>query len=344
MDSTGYFIPRSIKIGSRPGSNILSTAYKLLDKISILIRREKTHVSTLPPFRSITVSDMPKIWKYLEREKGRTTDFSYGGVLMWVDYYNYEFCIYKDTLFIKGVLEDHRDIPAFSLPVGKLPLAESIWLLRKQCQKEGIPLYMSAVPEHALEELEKLHPCHIKEIPDISDYIYEAESLAYLQGKKNGKKRNHVNKFISTYPNWELEELTDENANEALGFMDKYDREGDDNESATSERRLTRRVIEMIASGEKGFSGGILKANGQTCAITIGDIKGDTLFIHIEKALREYHGAYEMINKEFASKMIELHPGIRYINREDDAGDEGLRKAKLSYHPCAMLRKYNVQF
>lgn len=88
----------------------------------------------------------------------------------------------------------------------------------------------------------------------------------------------------------------------------------------------------------------IIFAEGKACAFTIGDVKGDTLFIHIEKALREYNGSYEIINQQFAKAMCDKYPEIKYVNREDDAGDIGLRMAKESYHPLEILRKYNVTF
>ena len=76
----------------------------------------------------------------------------------------------------------------------------------------------------------------------------------------------------------------------------------------------------------------------RTVGFSIGDIKGDTLYVHIEKATRNTNGSYEAVNKAFASRMLELHPELVYVNREDDGGDEGLRQAKRSYHPIEVLK------
>ena len=98
-----------------------------------------------------------------------------------------------------------------------------------------------------------------------------------------------------------------------------------------------------MQKGDAVLKGGILYSSpGEVCAITIGDIKDDTLFVHIEKGEKHINGSYEKINKEFASRMLKLYPEIKYINREDDSGDPGLRHAKESYHPLGLLRKYNV--
>lgn len=311
---------------------------------SVMLEKSRRRSASLTGFREVNRESMKEIWPILSQEPGRTTDFSYGGVLMWVDYFNYEYAIVNDTLFIRGVVESDRSKPAFSLPVGRLPLADSIAMLKKYCELKGERLELSAVPEYAIPECERLGAVKIEELEDWGDYLYEASDLAYLKGKRFGKKRNHVNQFLSLYPDWELVEMDAANASEAMAFMDIFDLEGDDNESAIAERKLTRDMIREIEAVNTEMKGALLYVNGKVCAFTIADIKGDTLFIHIEKATREVAGSYEMINKVFAERMLELHPDIKYINREDCAGDEGLRRAKESYHPVKILKKYNVIF
>lgn len=305
----------------------------------------ESNVSEGIEFKKITHRDMPLIWEFLKDEKGRTTDFSYAGLFMWVDLFKYEYAIYKDTLFIRGVVENDRTKPAFSLPLGPLPMKESIAILKEYCSREGIGLELSAVPEYAIEELKTMEPKAVEPLDDWSDYLYEAEMLATLKGKKMSKKRNHVNSFISHNPEWSFEPLDASNAAEALKFMDVYEKEADETFMAREESRLSRQMIGMLSEGDPVMHGGILySAPGQICGITIGDVKGDTLFVHIEKATRAINGSYEMINKEFAQHVLEVHPEVKYINREDDSGDEGLRKAKESYHPLELLKKYNVIF
>lgn len=296
-------------------------------------------------FKEITHKDMPLIWEFLMREPGRTTDFSYAGLFMWVDLFQYRYAIYRDTLFIKGVVENDRSIPAFSLPIGSLPLSESIRILKDYCRQEGIRTELSAVPEYAVSDLLSLRPERIEPLDDWSDYLYDASMLAQLHGKKMMKKRNHVNHFIAENPDWQFLPLTAANAVEAQKFMNIYESEADETFMAREESRLSRKMIEMIAEGDPVMHGGVLyNRPGEICAITIGDVKGDTLFVHIEKATKKINGSYEMINKEFASHVLDVHPEVKFINREDDSGDEGLRKSKESYHPVTLLRKYNVIF
>lgn len=288
---------------------------------------------------------MGLIWSFLLRESGRTTDFSFLGVMMWVDYFHYSFCIAEDTLFIKGVLEDDRTIPAFSLPIGSMAPERWLSTIRAYCRRHNLPLEFSAIPDYALPVFERLQPVVSTELPDWGDYLYDAQELATLRGKKMAKKRNHVNSFNSEYAGrWTFEPLSPLNCGEALAFMDVADLEGDENRSAIDERRLTRRVIEAYPLFAEHIKGGLLRIDGKVAAFTIGDVKGDTLYVHIEKADRNVRGCYEKINNEFAAYMLSCEPSIKYINREDDAGDEGLRKAKLSYHPIEFLKKHNIIF
>ena len=298
----------------------------------------------LGSFKKITHETMKGIWPYLSRETGRTTDFSYAGILMWVDYFKYEYTIYRDTLFIKGVVESDLSKPAFSLPVGRLSLKESVELLKEYCKANNLDLEFSAVPEYALEDMSKLNPLRVEELTDWGDYLYNAEPLATVAGKKMSKKRNHVHQFLRAYPDWKAVEMTPENAGDALAFMDIFDLEGDSSDMAVAERELSRRLIEKIAEGDEQLEGMILYTDGKVGAYTIGDVKGDTLFVHVEKATRAVNSSYEMINYVFAKAMTEKYPEIKYINREDDSGDIGLRMAKESYHPVEILKKYNIIF
>lgn len=337
MDSTWNFSPQATI--SNPTDFLCKMAQATKN-----VEADQPQKSRLRNFKRITPESMPEIWKYLLMENGRTTDFSYGGILMWVDIFNYEYAIYNDTLFIKGVVESDLTKPAFSMPIGKMTLKESVELLLEYCMENCISLEFSAIPEYALQEFTELNPRVVEELKDWGDYLYDADMLAYLKGKKMGKKRNHVNQFECRNENWSAEKLTPDNAHLAMEFMDVFDLEGDSTETAVAERELSRKIIRQIENGDSHLEGMLLYVDGKVCAYTIGDIKGDTLFVHVEKATRTVNGSYEMINHLFAKAMKEQHPEIEYINREDDAGDIGLRMAKESYHPVEILKKYNIIF
>ena len=296
-------------------------------------------------FQPVTPEVMPLLWRYLIHEDGRTCDFSYGGLLIWTPLFNYEYAIYRDTLFIKGRLEGDMSKTAFSLPLGKLTVQESYEVLRRWCKTHQQTLRFSAIPQYVLEEYKALNPASVTEQHNWADYLYEIVPLATLSGKKMAKKRNHVNKFESTYPNHKFRILTPELIPDALAVLNQASSEAvDDTEMAQAERELCKNTLSQMEKYRLPMTGGVLYADERPVAFTIGDVKHDTLYVHIEKAVRDVPGVYEAVNKYFAQTMLAHFPSLKYVNREDDAGSPGLRFAKESYHPVELLQKYDIVF
>lgn len=295
-------------------------------------------------FSPLTLATMPLVAPYLRRAPWRTCDYSVGGIYMWVDYFNYEYCIYRNTLFIRGLDEQDRRRPAFAVPVGDLPLREAVDLLREYCAAHACRLLFSAVPREAVQPLLEAGATEVRLLECWGDYLYEARALATLEGKAYNKKRNHVNRFVQDNPGWRLEELNDDNLGETAAFLAALPTvEKADEAEAQFERDQCGRVLDYY--GCFGFEGAVLRGgNGRIVAFTCAEVIGDTAIIHIEKMDHAVAGAGESINRFFAERLLELHPGLRYLNREDDAGDPGLRRAKESYHPLEVLPKYNVAF
>ena len=260
---------------------------------------------------------------------------------MWVDYFGYEYAICHDTLFIRGGEEDHLQNTAFAVPVGTLDLKESIPLLGAYCRQHGQALILSAVPEPAAQTIAELYGCPVTELPDWGDYLYRASDLATLVGHRFNKKRNRVNKFKSTYPDFQYEPVTAQNLPELKAFFDRYMQAyHKDSELFAYEESKVAQVLREY--DRLPFEGGLLRVGGEIAAFSVGEVVNDTLIVHIEKARKDIVGAYEAINYFYSAQMAEAHPEVQYINREDDAGDPGLREAKLSYNPETILKKYNI--
>ncbi|MCM1518865.1 MAG: phosphatidylglycerol lysyltransferase domain-containing protein [Pseudoflavonifractor sp.] len=312
-----------------------------------IMTREGTSVSTRRLlFKPITMADMPAIRSILNAAPAdkscRTCDFTVAGIYMWIDYFYYQYCIVDGTLFIKGVTENDVTRPAFSVPVGPMPLGEAMGLLSDYCREHGTPLRFSAVPEGRLADFLHEGTFVVEELTDWADYLYPAAQLATLSGKAMNKKRNHVNRFMTDNPNYTFEPITPDNIDEVRRFMDSCDETADAGELAEFERGQVDDVINRY--GEYGFEGALLRDNTHAVvAFTIGEVIGDTLYVHIEKMTHEVAGAGETINKLFAAEMVDRY-GVCHINREEDVGDVGLRKAKMSYHPEKLLKKYNMHF
>ena len=294
-------------------------------------------------FHRLTFNSLPLVLPYLQQSGSRSCDYTVGGIYMWIDYFKYHYCIYRDTLLIKGVAEDDVKRTAFSLPLGAMPLAESVELLKRYCADEGITLEFSAITEERIDDFRALAPAEITDLSHWSDYIYSAEKLATFAGNKMKRKRNHVNKFLATYPDHRIEPLSRDNLADVSAFFDRLCLDKTDNGMAGYERNQTRRVLHDFAHYEGVFEGIVLYVGSEVAAFAIGEVMGTTLHVHIEKTDHSYDGA-----NEFVAQAMVRYAGARHqidmVNREDDAGDPGLQQSKLSYCPDLMLRKYNVIF
>ncbi len=138
-------------------------------------------------FHKMDYSAVATISPLLARSHSRTCDYTIAGMIMWAHYFNYEYAIVDNTLFVKGVEENDRTTPAFSIPIGEMPLSDAAALLKEYCMAENIPLVFSAVPEDRVEELRQLGECRIEELTDWADYLYNARDLATLSGNRYSK-------------------------------------------------------------------------------------------------------------------------------------------------------------
>ena len=232
----------------------------------------------------------------------------------------------------------------YPYPIGNGDKKAVIEAIMQDARKRGIPCRITSMTEGDLEELENLFPgrFHVKSDRDGADYVYAIDDLADLKGRKFQKKRNHVNKFRSQHPDFQVLELNACNmplvqhmVNEWYRVRMKEDPEGD---YLLENIAMARAFQNYTALGMEGIA---LIDDGQVLAVTMGSrLAEDTFDIHFEKALETVEGAYAAVNCEFARFLRLKYPEVKYLNREDDMGLEGLRKAKLSYNPHHMVCKH----
>lgn len=294
-------------------------------------------------FRPLDAAGIEAIRRAVALTRWRTCDFSVGGIALWADWFNYEYATLADgTVLIKGLDERDRRREAFAIPFGE-HLAPGIEALRAYCRAHRMDsLLLSAVPEAALESLAMTGAVSMEKLDDWADYIYDIEALATLRGKHLNKKRNHVNRFAADNPGYTLEKMNAANAADcAAAFAGWPRQEKADEAMAAFDREQTLRVLGHFDA--YGFEGAVLRLpDGTVAAVTCAETVADTLIVHIEKMDHRIAGSGESINCLFAQMMRAAHPELLYINREDDSGDPGLRRAKESYHPVMLLEKYNV--
>jgi len=291
-------------------------------------------------FKDITLDSISEIRPFLTRQNYRTCDYTIGGIMMWAEYFNYKYCIYKDMLYIIGNSANNFNDKSFAVPIGSGDFRESVLLLRDYCLRNNMKLSFSAVPEDAVRTLGSIFKINVEKLEDWSDYLYNSSDLSTYRGRKFNRKRNHVNKFMKSYPDFEYERISETNIEAVKEFFNLFQHDvSKDNDIFRNEEKMVKVVLDNYPVF--GFSGGLIKVGGKIIAFTIGEIVNDTLFIHIEKAAREYSGVYETMSLRFAMDMV--NDNIKYINREEDVGDEGLKKSKMSFNPIALLSKYDVE-
>ena len=234
----------------------------------------------------------------------------------------------------------------YLFPIGQGDIKPALDAIIADAHDRGIPCRFTGMLEEECELLNKLYPgkFHYHHDRDSFDYVYDITDLAELKGKKFQKKRNHLNRFWATNPDAVLTPITEENLDRCTALVEKWYRlrlENDPHADFQMEQVAIHRALAHWTA--LGLEGLILTVGGEDVAMTVGSwFGGDTFDIHFEKALDIADGAYAAINNGFAKYLREKYPTVLYLNREDDMGLEGLRKAKLSYHPHHMIDKHKA--
>ena len=291
-------------------------------------------------FHPVTLEDRDAVLECTKDSSYQNCDYSFSNLYGWASVYNTELAFHKGMMLVRFT-NPAQDRQAYLMPVGHGDLKEVLLDLQHDLREKGEDnLILMSVTNPALEELRALEPEQIKDFTnrDYCDYIYTRKSLATLSGKKLQAKRNHINKFERLYPDWTYEEITDENVDKCIALEGVWLENTDTDREKLNERKV---VLGALKNREAiGLTGGCIKVGERVVAFSLGmPVSRDTFDVNIEKADTEYEGAFTIINREFARHVPER---FTYLNREEDLGIEGLRKAKLSYKPEYLLCKNTV--
>ncbi|MBO7230472.1 MAG: DUF2156 domain-containing protein [Bacteroidaceae bacterium] len=295
-------------------------------------------------FRPITIEAVEELLPFAKEQHTRSCDYTPGNLVMWARFMDYKYAIENGTLFISCKSQSDMQSEAFLAPVGKMKFKESIPLLQAYCNETGKELCLTAVPQEFVEELQEVLPDYTcNELENWSDYVYDIQKLATLQGKALNKKRNRYNKFITEQPNYIYHRCSDDEINSVVRFLAEnrecqHNRE--ENMRCYEHWQCMATVRNLLKYKQPA---GVLYIDGKIAAFTLGEIFGDTLFVHIEKANHEIAGASEAINRLFVNDILSQHPELVYANREEDLGDPGLRQVKRAYNPIMMIQRYEMQ-
>ena len=293
-------------------------------------------------WKELTIEDKPNIEDKICASGCHGADYSFANLYIWRKTYKPKIA-YCDNRLLVGMPEAN----IYAYPKGDGDATNSIELLLNEAHERGEKLLIRGLTDKTLDEFPAIYKgkFEITEDRDNADYIYTVDKLCNLPGRHLSSKRNHI-KHFERNGDWEFRKVTagecsQSSIAEAKAFVDEFYREKDDPSLADE----AMAIEEMFENYETlGFLGGLLYQNGEPVAFTAGTKLDEEVFdTHFEKALPGVEGAYTMINREFARLVAAEYPEIGAFNREEDMGIEGLRKAKLSYHPDILLMKYHAR-
>lgn len=289
-------------------------------------------------FKKPEISDKAWVNKCLKHANSLNCEYSFGNLFIWSTAYSTEICKYNDFLITRWGRGD--DI-SYSVPLGEGDFTGAINEIIDDAKSLGIKPKIYGITESYLALLQEafLGKFEYKYDDGFNDYIYSTEKMANLSGKKYHGKRNHISYFKKTYSNWSFEEITKENIPECIALHSKWIEnkvDSEDDEDYSFEFEAVLSAFEYFEELE--LKGGLIRLDGEVIAFTLGEaqMNGKCFVTHFEKAPAEIRGAYPLINQEFTKNCLLQY---EYVNREEDLGLEGLRKAKQSYHPEIWLKK-----
>lgn len=288
-------------------------------------------------FQPISPKDREIFAPYIKKPYYMSCVQSFQTIYLWSRIYDSCYAIKDGWLLVRS------DAPEFySFPFGEGDMHEAIELLLEDAHANGKKLRFHGLLREQKELLEQLYPGGFTFQSDRSnaEYIYEAAKLATFAGKKLHAKRNFINRFIAAHPDWQFVPITRENIPEVLGMHCEWSRINEGNEDGLHEEGCV--VRRCLAEFEHlDMMGGVLYTGGKIVGFSIASMISDTMAdINIEKAFADEPGAYPMVCREMVKLLMEQYPTLQFVNREEDTGDEGLRKSKESYDPVMLLEKY----
>lgn len=301
----------------------------------------------------ITIEERPLLEEYLKGFEYGTSGLSFTSLYMWRNINNFSWQVIGDYLCIAGLshLELDTKEPFLFPPLTKTgtydpkALNETIKEVKRIFELRGYKFSIRLMPFHMMDILEAACPGEFRFFDDRPnyDYVYRTQDLIELKGREYHSKKNHLNYFLNHYK-YEYVGLTSAMADQAMQFIREFN----------ERKNLPEHEMELLAMEERamvdvfnnleavGYLAAAILIDGKLEALSIGGrINRNTVTVHVEKANIAYRGLYQLINNEFCRHVAS---NVKYINREEDMGIPGLRKAKLSYKPVKLVESHIAIF
>lgn len=291
-------------------------------------------------FQFITTETADIVQKYYENCDYRLCEYSVGVKLMWSDWLHAEFVEAAGCLIVKSCTKGHCQFD-FPIPGPEGDVEGALRLIEQWCTENGCRMAFSPIPEEKTQQLIHRYPyLSLRNERAWKDYLYRAEDLANFAGRKYSGQRNHINKFRKNYPDARFVELTAADRGLVERFWQDYTPEFRKQDSDMARKELDHAQEMFALLGKDWFCAGGILVDDRLVALSLGERCGNTLHVHIEKALYSYAGAYPTMVQAFAQH---FGKDVCWINREDDACDRGLRTSKLQYLPAELAGKVSLE-
>lgn len=291
-------------------------------------------------FTPMTIAHEDLLRKYYSQCTYRLCEYSLGVKLMWKDHWKPEFAESNGCLVVLNHSSHYGIMFDFPIPLpGEGDVDAALDDIDAWCVEHSAAPSYGVVPENERERLMKRYPYTTVDSDRVwQDYFYTAEALSKFAGRHYSGQRNHIHKFQKLYPGAVYRELTVNDFDALEAFWQEFHQVfNKEDAEAKMEVCYARQFMHLI--GREWIKAGCVELDGKLLAISLAEVCGDTLMCHIEKGLPQYEGVYPFMVQSFAAAHSE---GLAWINREDDAGDKGLRTSKMQYLPAFLGAKVRV--
>ncbi len=299
-------------------------------------------IPVFPNFREIKLDDKRLFDDYFRQIQPRTSEYTFANLFTWRHIFDIKIVLLYENIVIQ--LVDSHGQRIFTPFIGGIRLKEALDSCLNYARSQWKEVRFGLFPEDQLQLFKLYYPTAPIAIDrDASDYVYNASDLITLKGKKYDGKRNHISRFKKNFE-YSYQHLDARHINGCKDLLEKwYHQHCDYWECSLSLRSEIEACKEALDNFKKlDLCGGIIDIDKQIVAFALGEaLNKDTFVVHFEKVDADYKELPAVINQEYAAHEAK---GFKYINREEDLGELGLRASKMSYNPAFLIDKYYITF
>lgn len=302
-----------------------------------VVQNLKINIETFPNFTNLDITMKPCFDEFFKFNQPMASEYNFTNIFIWQHVYKFKVSFIENSLCIKAI--DRNGEECLMIVAKDLnTYIHTIKILLAYYKQFNKGLTLFRIEERYVNFLKQFFPSMNYELDrDNADYIYLVSDLIELKGRKYDGKRNHIKRFKQKYV-YEYSSLTKDYIEECMALTDKWYNSKHDH---SIEPDVIATKMALMNLTQLNLRGGVILIDGSVRAFSIVEqLNNDTVVIHIEKYDPEYEGISQVINQLLCEHECSQY---KYINREQDLGNQGLRKAKLSYHPVIILNKYKVR-